>query len=138
MDFSLNEEQREFQKSTQQFLESKGDLSIPRDFSEGKEEVLDDLWQGLANLGYMGITVPESYDGLGMGTLTLAPILEEMGRSLIPGPYIETVAFAGPLLNHYGSNDQKETYLRPLASGQWKCSLALLEKHENGSAITTN
>ena len=41
MDFALNEEQRMFQSSTRQFLESKGDLTIPRNYMEGKEEILD-------------------------------------------------------------------------------------------------
>ncbi|MFC4024076.1 acyl-CoA dehydrogenase family protein [Oceanobacillus longus] len=136
MEFALNEEQQLFQRQTQQIIKSKGDLEIPRAYSEGKEEVLDDLWTGLAELGYMGITVSESYGGLGMGPLTLVPILEEMGRAVIPGPYIETVSFAAPLLEKYGSTEQKEKYLTELATGERKFSLALLEG--NGEYAPSN
>ncbi|PWA07933.1 acyl-CoA dehydrogenase [Pueribacillus theae] len=127
MDFSLNEEQKSFQASARQFIDSKGGLSLARRYTEGEEQVLDELWAGLGNLGYMGITVSENYGGLGMGPLTLVPILEEMGRALIPGPYAETVAFAVPLLEAYGTEEQKQTYLSEIAEGKRKITLALLE-----------
>lgn len=131
MDFSLNEEQRLFQKSIRQFLESKGSLEIPRHYMDGKTEILEEVWQGLGDLGYMGITVPESYGGLGLGDLTLVPILEEMGRVVVPGPYPETVAFAVPLLNKFGSDEQKQKYLPQIAEGKRKCTVALYETGED-------
>lgn len=136
MEFALNEEQEVFGRTLQQFLKSKGSLEIPRAYSEGKEEVLEELWSGLAELGFMAITVPEAYGGLEMGPLTLVPILEELGRAVIPGPYIETVAFAAPILEKYGATEQKETYLPKLAIGASKFSLALLEG--NGELSPSN
>lgn len=127
MDFALNEEQTLFQTSIRQFLESKGDLNIARDYMDGKSEVLEEVWKGLGDLGYMGITVPESYGGLGLGDLTLVPILEEMGRAVIPGPYPETVAFAVPLIDKYGTEEQKKRYLSEIAEGKRKVTLALYE-----------
>ncbi|WP_077210956.1 acyl-CoA dehydrogenase family protein [Bacillus dakarensis] len=127
MDFALNEEQTLFQNQTRQFLESKGDLTIPRSYMEGKEEVLEELWKGLGDLGYMGITISEEYGGLGLGDLTLVPILEEMGRVVVPGPYPETVAFAVPLLQAYGTEAQKQKYLPSIAEGKRKVTLAVLE-----------
>jgi alkylation response protein AidB-like acyl-CoA dehydrogenase len=128
MDFALNEEQVMFQQTTRQFLESKGDLTIPRDYMNGNKGVLEDLWNGLGNLGFMGINISENYGGLGLGALSLVPILEEMGRSVVPGPYPETVAFAVPLLETYGSEEQKQHYLPEIAAGKCKFSLALLEE----------
>lgn len=127
MDFALNEEQTLFQNQTRQFLESKGDLTIPRSYMEGKEEILEELWKGLGDLGYMGITISEEYGGLGLGDLTLVPILEEMGRVVVPGPYPETVAFAVPLLEAYGTDAQKQKYLPAIAEGKKKVTLAVLE-----------
>jgi alkylation response protein AidB-like acyl-CoA dehydrogenase len=127
MDFALNEEQILFQKQTRQFLVEKGDLTIPRSYMEGNEQILEDLWKGLGELGYMGITISEEYDGLGLGDLTLVPILEEMGRLIIPGPYPETVAFAVPLLEANGTEDQKQKYLPAIAEGKRKFTLAVLE-----------
>lgn len=128
MDFALNEDQQLFQTSTKQFLESKGGLAIPRNFMDGKEEILDELWKGLGDLGYMGITISENYGGLGQGPLTLVPILEEMGGAVVPGPYPETVAFAVPLLEAFGTDGQKQKYLPEIASGKCKLTLALYEE----------
>ena len=128
MDFALNEEQMIFQTTTRQFLESKGDLAISRAYMEGNEQVLEDLWKGLGDLGYMGINISEEHGGLGLGDLTLVPILEEMGRAVVPGPYPETVAFAVPLLEAYGTEQQKNRYLPEIAEGKRKLTLALLEE----------
>lgn len=133
MDFALNEDQELFRSSIRQFLESKGDLAISRSYMDGKVEVLEEIWKGLGDLGYMGITVPESYGGLGLGDLTLVPILEELGRAVVPGPYPETVAFAVPLIVKYGSEEQKKRYLPKIAEGKRKFSIALFEK---GGEIT--
>ncbi len=128
MEFALNEEQMMFQTTTRQFLESKGDLTISRGYMEGNEQVLEDLWKGLGELGYMGINISEVHGGLGLGDLTLVPILEEMGRAVVPGPYPETVAFAVPLLEAFGSEEQKKRYLPEIAEGKRKFTLALLEE----------
>jgi alkylation response protein AidB-like acyl-CoA dehydrogenase len=127
MDFALNEEQKMVQTTIRQFLESKGDLAISRRYTEGNEAVLDELWQGLGRLGYMGITISEQYGGSGLGSLTLVPILEEMGRAVIPGLYPETVTLAVPLLEAYGTEAQKKKYLPEIDSGERKITLALLE-----------
>src|SRR5207302_1884014 len=47
------------------------------------------LWQGLAEMGYLGLTVPARAGGHGLGTVELAIVLEEMGRSCLPGPYLD-------------------------------------------------
>lgn len=128
MDFALNEDQELFRSSIRQFLESKGDLTIPRHYMDGKAEVLEEIWKGLGELGYMGITVSENYGGLGLGDLSLVPILEELGRAVIPGPYPETVAFAVPLIEKYGSEEQKKRYLPEIAEGRRKFSIAMFER----------
>lgn len=133
MDFALNEEQTMFQTTTRQFLESKGDLTIPREYMEGNDQVLEDLWNGLGNLGYMGINISENYGGIGLGALSLVPILEELGRSVVPGLYPETVAFAVPLIEAYGTEAQKQKYLPEIAEGKRKFSVALQE--EGGELI---
>ncbi len=131
MNFALNEEQSLFQESTRQYLESKGDLEIPRKYMEGKDGVMDDLWKGLGELGYMGINISEEYGGIGLGALSLVPILEEMGRSCVPGPYPETVAFAVPLIEKYGSEAIKKQYLPDIAAGNKKITLALFEGNDD-------
>lgn len=134
MDFSLNEEQKMFQSSARQFIESKGDLNLSRRYTEGEDTVLTELWTELGKLGYLGINIPEQYGGLGMGALTLVPVLEEIGRAVLPGPYAETMGFATPLLEAYGTEEQKQKYLPEIAQGTRKVSLALLEESTDFNA----
>ncbi|QQK78324.1 acyl-CoA/acyl-ACP dehydrogenase [Salicibibacter cibarius] len=136
MDFALNEDQEMFQTSTRQYLKSKGGLEIPRRYMDGEVNILQDMWHGLAQQGYLGVNVSESYGGLGQGSLSLVPILEEMGRAIIPGPYPETMAVAVPLLEAYGTDEQKEKYLPEIVDGKRKLTLALHEL--NGEIAPAN
>src|SRR5690349_927773 len=55
-------------------------------------------WAELAQLGWLGVSVPEEEGGAGLGFLEEAVLLEELGRALYPGPYFSTVALALPRL----------------------------------------
>ena len=136
MDFSLNEEQKIFQSSARQFIESKGDLNLSRRYTDGEDNILNELWSELGELGYLGINISEQYGGLGMGALTLVPVLEEIGRAVLPGPYAETMGFATPLLEAYGTDEQKQKYLPEIAAGKRKVTLALLEESTDFQAST--
>jgi alkylation response protein AidB-like acyl-CoA dehydrogenase len=57
-----------------------------------------ELWATLAEMGVTGLTVPESHGGMGMNEVDLLPILTEAGRYAFPGPIVETIAVAAPLL----------------------------------------
>jgi len=56
------------------------------------------VWRKLAALGAVGTLVPEEHGGLGLDENSLVPLLEEVGRSGLPGPAVETIAVAAPLL----------------------------------------
>jgi len=58
----------------------------------------DVVWRKLAALGAVGTLVPEEHGGLGLDENSLVPLLEEVGRSGLPGPAVETIAVAAPLL----------------------------------------
>ncbi len=55
-------------------------------------------WQELAELGWLGVSVPEEHGGAGLGFVEEAVLLEELGRSLYSGPYFATVGLALPVL----------------------------------------
>lgn len=85
------------------------------------------LWSKFAEQGWTGIVFPEKYDGFGLGMVEMAAALEEMGRVLVPGPFISTVLLAGTLLDHAGSEEQKRKYLGAICRGEARSTLALLE-----------
>ena len=65
----------------------------------------------MAELGCTSINISEEYEGMGLGPLDLITCFEESGRSLVPGLYLETSALAVPLLEKFGTEEQKENYL---------------------------
>lgn len=65
----------------------------------GKENLVAAVWRKLAGVGAIGTLVPEDRGGLGLDENSLIPLLEELGRSGLPGPAAETIAVAAPLLS---------------------------------------
>lgn len=131
MDFSLSQEQEMFRNYVRKYLDDVGQTKIAREVTKGELGSLQTLREGMAELGCTGINVSEEYGGMGLGLLDMVPILEEMGRALLPSLYLETNALVVPLLEKYGTNQQKETYLPAIAEGSHTFTLAWLE--EKGS-----
>lgn len=131
MEFALSKEQNMIQQSIKKYLDEMGGTSIARSFINDKEDIYVEIWNRLSELGYLGINVVEEYGGIGEGMLTLVPIFEELGRALVPGPYAETLALAVPLLQKYGTEEQKKKYLPQVALGNQKFTLAFFDKENS-------
>jgi len=80
----------------------------------GRDEA---VWSGLAEMGVIGLTVPETFGGMGMNEIDLLPILTEAGRSAYPGPLVETVAVAAPLLAEVAPAAVADVWLPRIAEG---------------------
>lgn len=127
MDFSLNQEQEMFRGYVRKYLDDAGQTKTAREFIKGETESLQSILTGMAELGCTSINISENYGGMGLGPLDLIPVLEETGRSLLPGLYLETNALAVPLLEKFGTEEQKERYLSEISNGTKSFSLAWLE-----------
>jgi alkylation response protein AidB-like acyl-CoA dehydrogenase len=75
------------------------------------------LWKELGELGWPGIAVSEAHGGQGLGAVELAILSEELGRSVAPVPFLPSV-LAATLIEHAGSDEQRERWLGGLASGE--------------------
>jgi alkylation response protein AidB-like acyl-CoA dehydrogenase len=100
---------------------------------DGKAAYDRDLWKGLAEMGFLGVAIPESYGGAGAGHLELCVIAEEMGRALAPVPFSSTVYLAAEALLLAGTDAQKQKWLPAIASGEAIGTLALFEGKGNPS-----
>jgi alkylation response protein AidB-like acyl-CoA dehydrogenase len=125
MDFALSQDQQMLQATAREFFQGRGLTAPARAVMAGELSVIGDLWRHMAELGFLGVTVPPAYGGAGQGMLSLVPILEEAGRALAPGPLPETLGFAVPVLAAFGSEGQRERYLGGLASGAECITVAL-------------
>jgi alkylation response protein AidB-like acyl-CoA dehydrogenase len=78
-----------------------------------------DLWRRIAGeLGLVGLTIPEEYGGAGASHVERSIILEEMGRALVPSPYLSSAVFAADLLLATDDEEAKAEYLPKIASGE--------------------
>lgn len=99
MDFNLTSEQEQLRDSLRAFLADRNDFETRTKVSRSEAGWSEELWRSFADmLGILGASVPESAGGLGCGAVDVMIIMEELGRSLVIEPYLESVIIAGSLL----------------------------------------
>jgi alkylation response protein AidB-like acyl-CoA dehydrogenase len=94
--FAFSDDQLAFRDAVADFLAKECPPAVVRVAWEGRPT---DLWGPLAEMGVIGLTVPEAAGGMGLGVLDLVLLLEETGRAALPEPIVETTAVAAPLLD---------------------------------------
>ena len=127
MDLRLNEIQQMLKNSAREFLSQECPLTLVREMEEDSRGYTNELWRQIAGLGWTGIAFPEQYGGTGGSFLDLAVLLEEIGRSLTPGPFFSTVVLGGFTVLDAGTDVQKQYILPGICSGQLLMTLALTE-----------
>ena len=133
MNFDFSDEQKQLRDQARKFLGEKCQSRAVRAVLDGKAPYDRDLWKGLAEMGFLGVAIPEAYGGAGAGHLELCVIAEEMGRALAPVPFSSTVYLAAEAILLAGSEAQKQKWLPKIASGAAIGTLALFEGKGNPS-----
>ncbi|WP_316195090.1 acyl-CoA dehydrogenase family protein [Bradyrhizobium sp. SZCCHNRI3052] len=85
------------------------------------------LWATFAEMGFAGLLVPEEHGGSGLGAVEAGVVMEEIGRTLMPSPFLATSVLSASALARAGSAAQKSEYLPKIASGALLAALALDE-----------
>ena len=115
MRFDLSEDQRLLRDSARNFFAAEFPLETSRRVMEHEPRGFDaTAWKRVAEMGYVGLAVPEAASGQGLGMIELAIVLEEVGRACVPGPYLDVV-LAAELLR---SGGEQENLLGEIASGE--------------------
>jgi alkylation response protein AidB-like acyl-CoA dehydrogenase len=127
MQFGLTETQQVLKNSAREFFSAVCPIAEVRRLMETATAYDAALWQNMAHQGWTGIIFDEEYGGLGLGLVEMAVALEEMGRALLPGPYLSTVLQAGVAIDTAGNPAQKRKYLSRISMGEAHATLALLE-----------
>src|SRR5205807_2501163 len=133
MNFDFSDEQKQMRDEARKFLAEQCPPEAVREVLDGKAPYDKALWQGLAEMRFLGVAIPEEFGGEGAGHLELCVIAEEMGRAIAPVPFSSTVYLAAEALLLAGSNAQKEKWLPAIASGEAIGTLALFEGKGNPS-----
>ncbi|HLY38735.1 MAG TPA: acyl-CoA dehydrogenase family protein [Candidatus Binatia bacterium] len=117
MDFGLSDEQEALQRAAREFLARECPPALVREAAKTADGIPRALYAKMAELGWMGLAVPEKEGGLGLGTLELALVCEELGRAATPGPYVWTQLVIAALLRG-GSAAQRRRWLPGLIAGE--------------------
>jgi len=118
MNFEFSSDQKLLKDQARKFLEGEESLKKAREVLENDTLYDENLWKSIIEMGWTATTIPEEFDGLGLGYLELCVIAEELGRSLAPTPFSSSVYLATEALVRLGSPEQQKTYLPKLASGE--------------------
>ncbi|MBI3743567.1 MAG: acyl-CoA/acyl-ACP dehydrogenase [Chloroflexi bacterium] len=127
MDFTLTESQNILRRTARDFLAANCPFDYISKMQQDSIGYSPELWQEMARLGWLGIGIPESYGGSGGDFLDLALLLEELGRVMFPGPFIDTVAVTAFALLESGSDDQKQRILPRITDGSNRAAFAFYE-----------
>jgi alkylation response protein AidB-like acyl-CoA dehydrogenase len=130
MNFGFTEEQELLRAEVRKFLEQNASMEEVRRIVDTDEGIDRHLWNRMAELGWVGLTIPEEHGGMGLDLVTLLVVLEETGRGLFPSPLISTVLVAKAIERH-GSDAQRARWLPGLADGSKIGAFALLEESDD-------
>jgi alkylation response protein AidB-like acyl-CoA dehydrogenase len=126
MDLSFSESQQLMRESARDFFQHECPKSLVREMEKDENGYPPQLWKKMADLGWMGLIVPEEYGGAGGDYLDLVVLVEEMGRACLPAPFF-TTALGAMFLMEAGTDEQKAKLLPQIASGKIIITLALNE-----------
>ncbi|MBT8467136.1 MAG: acyl-CoA/acyl-ACP dehydrogenase [Deltaproteobacteria bacterium] len=132
----LNEEQKMLAKTAHEFIRERAPAARIRAFRDSRDEVgfSRELWSEMAELGWLGLQIPERYEGMGLGFFDLAVVLEQSGRELMPEPFVSTLLLGTQALLLGGSEEQKKALLPGVAAGETLITIGYEEAGSRGDA----
>jgi alkylation response protein AidB-like acyl-CoA dehydrogenase len=125
----LTEEQSMLRDSARGLISDKAPVSHLRQLRDGKDTTgfSRDLWKAFAGMGFSGLLVPETFGGSGLGCVEAGIVMEEIGRTLMPSPFLATAVLAASALSRGGSDAQKAQHLPKISDGSLLAALAIDE-----------
>jgi alkylation response protein AidB-like acyl-CoA dehydrogenase len=129
MPLVLTEEQSMLRDSARGFINEKAPIAHLRKMRDERDATgfSRDLWKGFAEMGFAGLLVPEAFGGSGLGAVEAGIVLEEIGRNLMPSPFLSTAVLAASALVRGGNAEQQAAYLPKIADGSLIAALAVDE-----------
>ncbi len=127
MNFGFTEEQTLVRDQVRRFMQEECNLSTVRSLMNSETRFDRGLWRQAANLGWLGMIVPEAYGGIGLKWIDLCIVLEETAAGLSPLP-IASAALASAAVLRCGSEQHKRDWLPRIAAGEAICTIALYDE----------
>jgi alkylation response protein AidB-like acyl-CoA dehydrogenase len=125
----LTEEQSMLRDSARGLISDKAPVLHLRQLRDARDATgfSRELWKAFAEMGFSGLLVPENFGGSGLGCVEAGVVMEEIGRTLMPSPFLATAVLAASALTRGGSEAQKAAHLPKIADGSLLAALAIDE-----------
>jgi len=133
MNLDFTSEQNMLRDSAAKFFANECNFEKVKHIEESAEGYSSELWQKMAELGWLGMLFPEQYGGYGGTFMDLCVLLEEMGKTVYPSPFMSTVVTCGLAVLEGGSEDQKTELLGKIVEGSLIMSLCQAEPESDDS-----
>jgi alkylation response protein AidB-like acyl-CoA dehydrogenase len=135
----LTEEQSMLRDSARGLISDKAPVSHLRHLRDSKDATgfSRELWKTFAEMGFSGLLVPEAFGGSGLGAVEAGIVMEEIGRTLMPSPFLATSVLAASALTRGGSEAQKARHLPKIADGSLLAAVAIDEGTKHRPLQTT-
>jgi alkylation response protein AidB-like acyl-CoA dehydrogenase len=124
MSIAITEDHRALAETVRSFADKRNLRGAARARLESSDDVLPECWAELAELGWLGLHLPEDVGGSGYGIDELVVVVEELARAVAPGPFVPTV-IASAVIAAAGDDDLKSRVLPGLADGSTVGAVAL-------------
>ena len=126
MDFSFTPDQTLLKNSARAFLDEHCKPATVRLLWDDPRGESQAMWKEMAQLGWLGLSLPEAHGGSELGMVETALLLEELGRAAYPGPYWPTMLVATAIAEA-GTEAQKKRWLGAIAAGDARATVTLLD-----------
>jgi alkylation response protein AidB-like acyl-CoA dehydrogenase len=131
LDLEFDQEQELLRQTVREVLQRHCGLDVVRSMEDDRVGYPPELWSQLGQLDLTGLLLPQEYGGSGMSLIEGVALYEELGRALAPVPHFVSAVMAGGVLAAAGTGEQKDRWLRAVATGEAIQTPAWLEP-ENG------
>ena len=127
MDLDFTAEQEMLREAVSGVCARYAGLDVVRQMENDPVGYPEKFWEQLAELGLLGMTVPEEHGGSGMSMVDAAVVYTELGRALAPSPHFVSSVMSAGVIDRAGSAQQREEWLPAISAGEVIVSTAWLE-----------
>jgi alkylation response protein AidB-like acyl-CoA dehydrogenase len=125
--FTSADEQRALQETVAELMAKRSSETQVRELMATDTGFDPDVWRDMAQMGLLGLLIPEEYGGSGAGHVEVGVVMEEVGRALLCGPFLSTAVLATNLLAVSGNAAEQRDVLPQIANGSLVVGLAYAE-----------
>ena len=131
MDMKLSEEQVQLRDTARKFMQEECTPEFVREIEKGELGYSPEMWRQMAEMGWLGISLPEDCGGLELGNVDQVLLAKELGRSICPSPFLSTTVIGAEAIARAGREEQRQQFVPKIIDGELIVAFAFQEHHRD-------